>query len=356
MKKKLFSLLLTAALLLGLAVPVMAEEAEPYTDPDGILTIELPDENWKEIQDPSKWLVFSDGANMITIDHYSNGEKLPEFEVADEHYVNTLMAAYSTQNEVFICSGYLKDEKAMEAVNKAMFSIKIKKYDTKKAVGNNVSTGEFKIEPRDMTMYVNVADSLTVRNGFSIDSKMIGSLANGTAVHVTGVVQRGGKDYGWYQISYNNSTGYVSADYLVADPPADGATPTSTSDEEQNFTYLVYDQSTGRAVNITGNRGIYYDGYGNMYYQVGSAHAANFVDDYNNYYTTTAPNGAGNSQVIGLISDGSGRPVAIVDNGNGSFTDDEGNYYYQKDDGTWYDDNEATYQVNYDSELQIDDD
>ena len=354
MKKKLFAIFLTAAVLLGLAVPVMAEEQKPFADPEGILTIELPDENWKEVQDPSKWLVFSDGSNMITIDHYSNGEKLPEIQVADEQFVNTLTAAYSTQNEVFICTGYLTDAKAMEAVNKSLYSIKITKYDTKKAVKKDNSTGEFKIVPRDMTMYVSVADSLIVRNGFSIDSRMIGSLSNGTAVHVTGVVQRSGKDYGWYQIAYNNGTGFVSADYLVKDKP--GATPTGNSGEGKNTTYLVYNQSTGKAVNITGSDGLYYDGSGNMYYQIGSANEANFVDDYNNYYTTTAPKNAPDSQVIGLISDGSGRPVAITDNGDGSYTDSDGNHYYQKDDGTWYDDGEATYEVNYDSNLQIDND
>ena len=57
------------------------------------------------------------------------------------------------------------------------------------------------------------------------------------------------------------------------------------------------------------------------------------------------PESAPDSEVIGLISDGSGRPVTIMENEDGSYTDEEGNEYYESEDGTFYDDYDATYEV-----------
>ena len=78
LKKTLFTAL-AASMILCLAVPAMAEEKNnTFTTPDGILSIDLPAENWTALQDPSKWVALSDGSNMITIEHFSNGEDLPQ--------------------------------------------------------------------------------------------------------------------------------------------------------------------------------------------------------------------------------------------------------------------------------------
>ena len=195
MLKKTMIAALAAAAALCLAVPAMAEEAEKkntFTTADGVLAIDLPNENWAQLEDPSKWVALSDGSNLITIDHYSNGEELPGIVVADSHYVNTLTAAFTTQNEVFLATGFVIDPAVMNDINASMLSIKILKYDTKLAVTKEASKDEYTIVPRDTTMYVKVNDTLSVRNGFSVDSALIGSLANGTAVHVTGSVQKNG--------------------------------------------------------------------------------------------------------------------------------------------------------------------
>ena len=76
LKKTLFTAL-AASMILCLAVPAMAEEKNnTYTTPDGILSIELPAENWTALQDPSKWVALSDGSNMITIEHSDPGGRL----------------------------------------------------------------------------------------------------------------------------------------------------------------------------------------------------------------------------------------------------------------------------------------
>ena len=352
MNKKMLISILAAVMVLTMAVvPALAA---PFSSSDGILSIELPDEGWTEIQDPEKWLAFSDGANLITIEHFSNGEKLPDIPVADSYYVNTLTASYSTQNEVFVATGFVTEPATMNAVNEALLSIKILKYDTKTAVQKDNDANDFTIAPRDMTMYVNVgADTLNVRNGFSVNSPRIGELANGTAVHVTGVVQYKGADYGWYQIAFNNSTGFVAADYLTsaapaAPAPAEPSSNTVVPDSESPVeTYLVYSQGSGHPINITGSDGVFYDGYGNVYYAVGGG---NFADNYGAYFSTTVPASAPDTTVIGLVSDGSGRPVSIMEDENGNFVDDEGNEYYQQSDGSFVDGWDATYQVSYNSE------
>ena len=367
MKKRTIATLLAAtAAAVCLALPAMAATV---TSSDGVLSIELPSDDWKELVDPSKWIAFSDGANLITIEHFSNGEKLPDFAVADSRYVNTVIAAYTTQNEVFIATGFVTDPAVMNTINDALYSIKILKYDTKQAVSSAAAaTGVYTIVPRDMMMYVRVSsDNLSVRNGYSVDSELIGALENGAYIHVTGVVQLDGADYGWYQISFNNGTGFVSAAYLSAEAPAAFSAPAASSSSQSAAsqstasqstasastessaaasdyveTYLVYSQGSGRPVNITGSNGVFYDGSGNVYYSIGGG---NFTDEAGAYYSTTVPASAPDTEVIGLVSDGSGRPVTIMENEDGSYSDEEGNEYYQQEDGSYVDDYDATYQV-----------
>lgn len=359
---------LAAALVLSMspALPVLAEEgaqtetaaaaeetSNVFTSEDGILSIALPDQNWKEIQDPSKWIVLSDGTNMIVIEHFSNGEKLPDIVEADTHYVNTLTAAFTTQNEVFMATGLVTNPEMMNKINESILSIKILKYDTKQAV-QKAAADVYTVVPRDMTMYVNVGNAkLNVRSGYSVDSYSIGELVTGAAVHVTGVVQKNGADCGWYQIAFNNGTGFVASEYLsstaptadftpAAAAPAESASAPASNPDLPNETFLVYSQGSGRPVNITGNSGVYYDGEGNVYYAVGEGL---FCDSYGAYYTTWMPESAPDTEVIGLVSDGSGRPVTIMENEDGTYSDEEGNTYYENAGGGFVDEYDATYEV-----------
>jgi len=354
MFKKAMLTALAAAALFGMAVTA---SAATYTSPDGIISIELPNDSWVEVQDPQVWVALSDGSNVITVDHFSNGEKLPDIRTADSQYVNTLTAAYTTQNEVFIANGLVTNPAVMNEVNQSILSIKVLQYDTKTAVQTDApAAAEFTIVPRDMTMYVKVSqDSLNVRSSYSISSQSLGSLSNGSAVKVTGVVQHNGADYGWYQIAYNNGSGFVSADYLSSTAPAANTANTQTTTpapaaqteapaavpDTPNETYLVYSQGSGRPVNITGSNGTFYDGSGNVYYAIGGG---NFQDSMGAYYSTTMPASAPDTEVIGLVSDGSGRPVTIMQNEDGTYTDEEGNNYYEQEDGSYVDDYDATYQ------------
>ena len=207
-------------LVLGTAVPAAAV---PFTSSDGIISINLPNGNWSEIEDPDHWITLSDGSSKITIQHFSNGERLPKIPIATSPYVQTLSATISTQNEVFTAFGFVADENAAYDIYESLASLRILQYDTKTAVARSVSASDFTVSPVDMTLYVNVSEedggSLNVRKGVSTNSDLLGKLDSGTAVHVTGIVQQNGVDYGWYKIDFEDGSGFVSAQYLTDTEP-----------------------------------------------------------------------------------------------------------------------------------------
>ena len=121
--------------------------------------------------------------------------------------------------------------------------------------------------------------------------------------------------------------------------------PESTADEAEAApveTYLVYSEGSGRPVTITGSNGEFYDGAGNRFYENGGGV---FTDENGCTYTTWPNESAPEEEVIGIVSDGSGRPVTIMENEDGVYTDEEGVEYYENDDGTFTDEYDATYQV-----------
>ena len=249
---------LVATAALCFAVPAAAET---FTSSDGILSIDLPNENWKQIEDPAKWITLSDGGNVITIDHFSNGEKLPDISVADEHYVNVYQAVFSTQNEVFIITGSVVDAAIIPEIASSIISAKVLKYDTKQAVGkeNTINISEFSVVPVDKTMYV-TAEWLNVRRGCSVDDLVIGGLTNGTAVTVLGSVQRNGADLGWYQVAYENGTGYVSSEFLSDTAPASKEETGSDSSASSTSSDTTYSGAVKTVYNEYGEAYTLYEG------------------------------------------------------------------------------------------------
>ncbi len=264
MIKKTLVAILAAIAVLCCAIPAAAD---PFVSEDGILSIELPNENWKQINDETKWLTFSDGANQITIEHFSNGEKLPEITVADSHYVNVFQAAFSTQNEVFLVTGFVVDTAKIPDITETILSLKILKYDTKLAVGAAADTDGYTVVPMNKTMYV-TADPLNVRKGCSTDSKVVGGLKKGSSVKVTGSVQKNGADIGWYQVNYEGGVGYVYSDFLSDTAPASSSSDSNSDEDSTVYTgnvVTVYDEyGTAYTLYQTDN-GLWYDNSGTAY-------------------------------------------------------------------------------------------
>lgn len=347
--KKRSLLLLTAAAALCMASPAAAKD---FTSPDGILSMELPGDDWVQLQDHSKWISLSDGADLITIEHFANGERLPEIQSAGTAYAKTVTTAYTTANDVYIATGFAADEEDLKPITEALMSIHIKEQDTPAAPANAVAApSEFSITQRAMKMFVTANDSLHVRSGFSTESPIIGELGHGAAVRVTGAVLHNGSDYGWYQIAFKNGSGFVSAAYLSPlspdhEVPANPAAPwtvfVNLPPEEVHY-YIVFSQLSGQPIYLIGNDGIYYDGSGDVYYLVGGGIFVN-VDGL--YYSITVPDSAPDTVIYGVISeDESGRPAAIYEYEDGTWIDEDGNLYYLQEDGTFQDENDTVYIV-----------
>ena len=299
MRKKSVFVSFAAAAVLCLCVPAAAET---FTSEDGVLSIELPNENWREITDVNKWIALSDGGNSITVEHYSNGEKLPDITVADNHYVNVYQAVFSTQNEVFIITGSVVDAAVIPEIANAIMSAKVLRYDTKLAVKNNdqaVSASDFSLAPLDKTMYV-TSDGLNVRTGCSTDDQIIGAFVYGAVVHVTGAVQKGGVDIGWYQVSYDSGTGYVSSGFL-SDSQPEARKTTASTESGSNYTSEVktlYDINGDAVTVYKSTDGYWYDKPGMRYTQVSDY--AFTAEDGKDYSVNKPPVGSEENYAVGL--------------------------------------------------------
>ena len=332
-----------------------AASAATFTAANGVLSIELPNESWTEITDPTRWIALSDGGNLITIDHYSNGEKLPEIQVADANYVSVYETVFSTRNEVFLVTGCVVDAAKIPEVRTAVMSAQVLQYDTKLAVQADAA-GDAVIAPMSATMYA-ASSGINVRSGYSTNDQIIGSLNAGAAVTVTGKVQKGGADLGWYQISYNSGTGYVASQFLTANQPAAVTptpaltpAPTATPSAERKLTGAVktiYD-SDGYAVTVSeATDGNWYDTNGKLYYWV-TDYKFTSSDGYE--YSTNKPQtsssneplgdeiyvfwGNSNQEALTLYSDGyyySSSGVRYSSNGDGTYSGADGTTLYNYD-------------------------
>lgn len=225
------------------------QQSYVYQTEDGVLSIEAPDAQWQVMSDPNHWFVLSDGSNTITVDHLANGESLPAPVVADEETAGVYQAFVSTKNEVFVVEGSAAKQEDLVNIMKTISTIKVLKYDTKTAVKQEpaASTG-IVVNPINATYYC-VSDSLNVRTGCSTNDTAIGSLTYGEAVTVLGSVTQDGQDTGWYQISYNGTTAYASAQYLSASKPEAKAETPSTSASAESDYFPVYSES-GPSIDI----------------------------------------------------------------------------------------------------------
>ena len=212
----------------GAAVVVLGAAsvgAATLTTTDGVLSMETPD-GWVATNDPNYWFTATDGKDTITIDHLSNGEKLPEVQVANDTYGAVCQTYVSTRNEVFTVKALATETQDLESLMKIISSIKVLKYDTKTAIPTTPApkVSEFGLRAINANYYCTGSD-VNVRSGCSTDEAKLGSLNMGQQVFVNGAVTRNSQDYGWYQISFNGGTGYVNASFLSPNKPGEAPAP-----------------------------------------------------------------------------------------------------------------------------------
>ena len=203
-------------------------EAKVYETQDGVLEIAAPTDNdkWSVIQDDSHWFTMSDGTDIITADHYANGDNISAPVFADDTYVKIYQTYYSTENEVFVITGKVTVDDDMPYVKESVNSFKVLKYDTKKK--NDTQDPVYALQGIGATMYCTAEDGVQVRTGCSTDSGVLGGIAFGEAVYVNGEMTKDGAGTGWYQIQYGNGVAYVWKDWFDVNQPA--ADPVRTGD------------------------------------------------------------------------------------------------------------------------------
>ncbi|MBR2528660.1 MAG: SH3 domain-containing protein [Blautia sp.] len=213
--------------LLGLAAAVFIAagpvHAMTFISYDGVLSIQAPSDRWKVISDPLYWFAMSDGANVITINHLRNGETLSDPDVAGPSYAAVCQIYASTPNEVFVVRGAALKEEGLEEIMKALGTVKVLKYDTLSAV-KEIQSSDAVYSMRAMSIQCHVkADLLNVRSGCSLDDAIIGSLSMGDIVNIISYVTKDGSDYGWCQIDYGGTVGYVGSEFLEVDSASGNA-------------------------------------------------------------------------------------------------------------------------------------
>ena len=335
------ALLLTTAISLTGAQAVMAQDVSTS---DGIASLELPEEGWTEVPDSETWKSYSNGHDTVAMLHYSNGEKLPEIMVADEHYPWVYQRVISNEDEVFLFLGLSEDETHFQEVCKAVDSITILKYHTKTAVSpqSSVDKGSFGIEELNKTVYV-ITDSLNIRSGHTTDDFILDVLNYGDSIQVTGKVIQDGKDSGWYRINYNGHTGYIYSEF-VSDTQPSGSAGNSDTPQAPNADplprgegqeYILYRSDSSTFGIYEYSDGYWYDGDGYAYeISGGSGDMWRRLSD-GATFTTYDP--AENKVNVSL----NGTTITLTRGEDGLYYDESGIIFFHREDGAWVDENGA---------------
>ena len=353
------------AAAVSVAVSGMNALAEEFVTPDSVLSLETPDDDWQQIADPGSWMTLGSDGQKITLMHYSNGEKLPDIAVADDDWAEVCQSILSTENEVFIITGYVEDAEDFDRVREAVQSAKILKYDTKKAVapasdgavsvpsggwvveesgpdtGSEGTASDGTVETAGGIFTGYVTDNVNVRSDASTDASVIGALSRGDAVMVTGTMQDGA----WYQIRYNNATGYVSAQYISQELLSAEILGITLTDEQ-----LCLYQTDGNAATYINKAtdGNWYDGSGRQY-QLRRADSWMRLSDGSSWTDIAPANPSDKSAAQIQVKDKDGLNTQTLyqdeatggwqniaggvysDNGDGSYTGPDGTLWYRSE-------------------------
>lgn len=197
-----------------------------------------------ENEDGSYTAYDADNTYILTLDENLPENQRAEVMVGAAISVSTEVekAAENEKTEVSEPESELDPEKEEESAPVLVQVTAVADISEEEAADLTYATFEkingFSVEDlTDTPMYAN--QTVNVRKGPSEDYEQLGSLSWGDEVTVTGIASTG-----WYQIRYNDETGYCSNNYIVNDKPvktqtASAGSSASTSDLQGALNALI---------------------------------------------------------------------------------------------------------------------
>ena len=197
-----------------------------------------------ENEDGSYTAYDADNTYILTLDENLPKNQRAEVMVGAAISVSTEVekAAENEKTEVSEPESELDPEKEEESAPVLVQVTAVADISEEEAADLTYATFEkingFSVEDlTDTPMYAN--QTVNVRKGPSEDYEQLGSLSWGDEVTVTGIASTG-----WYQIRYNDETGYCSNNYIVNDKPvktqtASAGSSASTSDLQGALNALI---------------------------------------------------------------------------------------------------------------------
>lgn len=359
-KRKLFFTVLALSAAFSWSVPAFAKE---FTTSDSVLTIDTPDDSWAQIKDDATLATLTNGTDSITLEHYSNGEKLPDITVADDTYEKVCQNIISTRNEVFLITGLAAGEKDFDEIQKAVQSAVVNIYDTKKAVtpsdsdqkdgdassgstassgtgtssDSNGSTQETTAPASNSSVDESVSFSgwitganVNVRSSASTDASIVSTIPYGDPVSVTGAVNSNGQ-ISWYRVSIDGNAGFIAAQYVSKSAPTAEKNGLTLTDEQ--LTLYTSDYSGATYINKATD-GNWYDGTGRQY-----------VQDSGDSWTRVCDGSVWTDIPQAKPEDNASKTVTVID----SDWFNEMTLYLDADSGIWHNDAWGVYTDNGDN-------
>ena len=322
-KRKQLLAILALSAAFSWSLPAFAKE---FTTSDSVLTIDTPDDSWAQIKDDATLATLTNGKDSITLEHYSNGEKLPDITVADDTYEKVCQNIISTRNEVFLITGLAADEKDFDEIQKAVQSAVINIYDTDGSIDESIS----------FTGWITGAN-VNVRSSASTDASIISTVPYGNPVSVTGAITAGSQ-VSWYRIDLDGTTGFISAQYVSKAAPTAEQNGITLTDEQLTLYTSDY---TGATYINKATDGNWYDGTGRQYVQASGDSWSRVCDgsiwtdipqakpDANASRTVTVTDPDGLNEMTLYLDADSGKWHnsawgIYTDNGNNTFTGPDG--------------------------------
>lgn len=311
------------------ATPVWAQT---ITTTDGVLSIDTPDDTWKQTTDANFWVTLTNGSDRITVTHLSNGDPLPTVDLAGTGYAAVYQAFLSTENEVFAVKGTAAQKTDLQKLINAIGTIKILQYDTKTktrpaaAAAAAPKTDSTQAAPKAAPQSSNTStQSMHLYTAGSYEPIVITLDSDGFWRNSKGLTYTSNGNGVW--MDANGITLYETA----------GA---GNSDSAESETTALYTGGSYEPIYITlGTDGIWRNTMGLTYISQGNGiwTDGNGMTLYENPGTIDSETGSGETAEV--YTYGSYEPIYISQGNDGVWRNSFGLTYYSNGDGTWTDEN-----------------